>query len=292
MLKDIKNKIKKYGFISIELVILASVMLTAGGYGISKLGNNASGSTRNETEAFNKLFEKELTEEEKKFLEFKNNITDNKVKTIYKDGEKAVSKDANSTININGVDCYVLEFNEDKTQAKLITKNIYNVRFDDGGHTSAEVEGHISTGNGYTDKTYDYKYSTLRTWMNDFYVNKLGTDSRILSTTVTYYTNDNYSDNLNIYATGTITNQYVFALDGKEAEHYASKFRWNSSNKQINDDDSLSSNISYFFWTTAGFRRSNGGPSAWHVNYVGGFDYHYVDRSDVGARPAFWISLD
>lgn len=187
MLKDIKNKIKKLGFISIELVILASVMLTAGGYGISKLGNNASGSTQNETEAFNKLFEKELTEEEKKFLEFKNNIADNKVKTIYEDGEKAVSKDANSTININGIDCYVLEFNEDKTQAKLITKDIYDVRFDTGGHNSSDVEGHVGLKSGYTDITYDYKYSTLRNWMNDFYRARLSADSRILSTTISYY---------------------------------------------------------------------------------------------------------
>lgn len=246
MFSKLKHRIKKLGFISIELVILASVMLTAGGYGVAKLGSNASGSIQNETDAFNKFFEKELTEEEKKFLEFKNNIVDNNVKTIYKDGEKAVSDDVNSTININGVDCYVLEFNEDKTQAKLLTKNIYNVRFDDSGHTSAEVEGYVGTGD-YTDKTYDYKYSTLRTWMNDFYVNKLGADSRILPTTVTYYTKDTYDRNLDNYATGTIADQYVFALDGKEAKQYASKFKWNNSNKLVNDDGSSSSyNSSYF----------------------------------------------
>ena len=36
----------KNGFISIELVILASIMLTAGGYGISHLTNNAAGTLK------------------------------------------------------------------------------------------------------------------------------------------------------------------------------------------------------------------------------------------------------
>ena len=171
---------------------------------------------------------------------------------------------------------------------------MYNVRFDTGGHISAEVEGHIGTLSypDYTDKTYDYKYSTLRTWMNDFYVNKLGGDSRILPTTVAYYTGDVDSRNLNDYEAVTIADQYVFALDAKEAKQYVSKFKGDNSNKQINDDGSLSNNISYGFWTSAGFRLSNGFSYAWFVQYDSGFYGSSVNRTLVGARPAFWISLE
>lgn len=128
--------------------------------------------------------------------------------------------------------------------------------------------------------------------MNNFYVNKLGADSRILPTTVTYYTNDSYSNNLNIYATGTIADQYVFALDAKEAKQYASKFRWNYNDKQINDNGNLSSNDSSGFWTAAGCRYGGGNTYAWGVGYSGGFGDYYVGFTNVGARPVFWISLE
>lgn len=210
------------------------------------------------------------------------------VQKLYDVGEANLTDD--DIVVVNGIECYVLQ--ADATKAKLITKNIYNVRFDEGGHASAEVEGHIGTHVSYTDKTYDYKYSTLKTWMNDFYVNKLGADSRILPTTVTYYTSDIRTTNLNSYAVGTIADQYVFALDAKEARQYGSKFKWNNLNKQINDDDSLSNNNSISFWITGGFHDSDGDSNAWTVGSNGGLTYFNVNYTSVGARPVFWISLE
>lgn len=169
---------------------------------------------------------------------------------------------------------------------------MYNVRFDTGGHTSAEVEGHVGTAIGHTDKTHDYKYSTLRTWMNDFYINKLGADSRILPTTVTYYTKDGYSENLSSFVAGTIANEYVFALDAKEASLYSLKFSWNNLNKQVNDDGSLSNNPSNYFWTTAGCLCIDGTLYIRIVRYGGALYGYFVDHSSIGARPVFWISLD
>lgn len=198
------------------------------------------------------------------------------VQTLYDVGEQNLT--ANDIVTINGVDCYVLEATA--TTAKLITKDMYDVRFDDGGHSSADVEGHVGTGS-HANKTYDYKYSTLRTWMDEFYRTQLGADSRILPTAVTYYTKDSYDENLDSYATGTIANQYVFALDAKEAKQYVSKFRWTRN-----------LNYNYGFWTTAGCRNNNGNSDAWRVSYYGNFSYNDVDYSNNGARPVFWITLE
>lgn len=282
MFSKIKHKFKKLGFISIELVILASVMLTAGGYGVAKLGGNATGATKNENDLFNSLFGKEVEE----LPDYVVNIKDG-IQTIKVNGEVNLTED--DIVEINGVKCYVYEIKDDK--ALLITKDMYNVRFDTGGHNSADVEGHVGTGS-YADKTYDYKYSTLRTWMNDFYRTKLGADSRILPTTVTYYTSDVDTGDLNSYATGTIADQYVFAIDAKEAKLNAFKFKWDYNNKQINDNGSLSGNYSYYFWTTAGYRYSGGYSDAWSVSFNGGFYNYYVRNNNIGARPAFWISLN
>lgn len=210
------------------------------------------------------------------------------VQKLYDVGEANLTTD--DIITVNGIDCYVLQ--ADDSKAKLITKDIYNVRFDEGGHTSAEVEGHVGTSSGHTDKTYNYKYSTLRTWMNDFYVNKLGADSRILPITVTYYTGNTGTSDLNSFATGTIANQYVFALDAKEAKQYSSNFRWNSSNKQIDDNGKLSNCPSIYFWITSGFRHSNGFSAAQIVSYSGVFGYGDIHYDAIGARPVFWISLE
>ena len=165
------------------------------------------------------------------------------VQKLYDVGEANLTDDDIVTVNV--IECYVLQ--ADDTKAQLITKDVYNVRFDTDAHTSAEVEGHVGTASGYTDKTYDYKYSTLKVWMNNFYVNKLGADSRILPTAVAYYTKNSYSEDLDSYVIGTIASQYVFALDAKDAKQHETKFSWNYSDKQVNDDNGLSSNDSNFF---------------------------------------------
>ena len=120
--------------------------------------------------------------------------------------------------------------------------------------------------------------------MTEFYRTQLGADSRILSTTVAYYTKDSWNNNLDTYATGTIADQHVFALDAKEAEQYKSKFGWNYASQM--------SSSGYGFWTTAGYRNGRGS-LAWYVSSTGGFyNDRNVDSSDRGARPAFWISLE
>lgn len=195
------------------------------------------------------------------------------VQALYDVGEQNLTQD--DIVNVNGIDCYVLELSSDKSKAKLITKNIYDVRFDKGGHTNpAEVNNHVGTGY-YADKTYDYKFSTLRTWMENFYRTQLNADSRILSTTVTYYMSDFYTNNLNSYATGAIADQYVFALDAKEAKQYAFKFRWIRN-----------LNYNYAFWTTAGCRNGSD-PGAWGVNSGGNFRDNRVVSTYDGARPVF-----
>lgn len=272
MFLKLKHRLKKLGFISIELVILASVMLTAGGYGVVKLGGNATGATKNENGLFNSLFGKEDEQLPDYVVKINSGIN-----TLYDKGEANLGE--SDIVTINGIDCYVLKKEEGK--ALLITKDMYNVRFDTGGHNSADVEGHVGTGS-YTTYTYDYKYSTLRTWMEDFYRTQLGADSRILPTTVTYYTKDGSDGNLDNYTTGTIADQHVFALDAKEAKQYKSKFNWNYANQM--------SGRGHGFWTTAGYR--DGGYSfAWGVIYRGLFYDYSVVYSIFGARPAFWISL-
>lgn len=271
MLKDIKNKIKKLGFISIELVILASVMLTAGGYGVAKLGSNASGATKNENGLFNSLFGKEEEELPDYVVKINSGIN-----TLYDKGEANLGE--NDIVTINGIECYVLKKEEGK--ALLITKDIYDVRFDKADYNEGN-KTNVGTGS-YAKLTYDYSQSYLRSWMNDFYRTQLGADSRILPTTVTYYTKDSSDDNLDNYTTGTIADQYVFALDAKEAKQYASKFSWNYANQM--------SGRGRGFWTTAGFRDGSNS-YAWSIYYNGHFNYYDVVSSRFGARPAFWISI-
>lgn len=272
MFNGIKQRIKKLGFISIELVIIGSIVLAGGFIGVDKLMKNSTG-------VMNAL-------DDARYEEFKATKSELTIKIIGRDhvnylydvGEKNLTDD--DIVQINGVNCYVLKVEDNK--AFLITKDMYDVRFDGGGHNSADVESHVGT-NSYATYTYDYKYSTLKTWMDKFYRAQLGTDPRILPTTVTYYTKDSSDGNLDNYATGTIAKEHVFALDAKEAKQYASKFKWDYANQM--------SGRGYAFWTTAGCRDGSNS-NAWYVNYYGGFGNSYVANSGYGARPAFWISLD
>lgn len=283
-----KKFLSEYGFTIIAAIVIITLVVFS-----SPIGNTIKRETSNLIDSFGVVSETKMEQLDNSLWEAGKSDLAIQIlghtQYLYDVGEANLTDD--DIITVNGIDCYVLQ--ADDTKAELITKNMYNVIFDTGGHTSAEVEGHVGTHVAYTDKTYDYKYSTLRTWMNGFYINKLGADSRILPTTVTYYTSGIDSDNLNSYKTGTIADQYVFALDAKEAKQYASKFRWNYNDKQVNDDGCLSSNSSYYFWTTAGFRYGgSGGSGTWGVNYGGGFNFNNVNNTVTGARPVFWISLE
>ena len=217
------------------------------------------------------------------------------VDTLYDKGEKNLDED--DVVTIKGVDYYVLQVTDDK--AELITKDIYDVRFDDGGHTSGDVMNYVGTGD-YAGYTYNYAYSTLQSWMNDtFYNSKLKNSvisNNIISRTVISYTNSTRSEDLDEYSEKALTNQYVYALDAKEAQKYASQFSWSNSIKQINATDysSATSNNSNGFWTTAGYYFNNNASAAFDVYYEGGeyaFEGRNVDTVTIGARPTFWASL-
>lgn len=203
---------------------------------------------------------------------------------LYDVGEQNLTVD--DIVTINGIDCYVLEATA--TTAKLITKDIYDVRFDTGGHNAEDVEGHVGSGD-YVDKTYDYKYSTLRTWMSSFYRNELGASSKIQSTTVTYYTLDDYAsgeekDELNNYAISILNNEFVFPLDTKEAQNNATYFNWNYTDKM--------GGRGYGFWTTAGYKRNSEKSRGFRVGFDSSISNNSVNNPDYGARPVFWITLE
>lgn len=281
-----KKFLSEYGFTIIAAIVIITLVVFS-----SPIGNTIKRENSNLIDSFGVVSETKMEQLDNSLWEAGKSDLAIQIlghtQYLYDVGEANLTDD--DIVIVNGIECYVLQ--ADDTKAELITKDIYNVRFDTGGHTSAEVEGHVGTVSENADKTYDYKYSTLRNWMNDFYTNKLGADSRILPTTVTYYTKDTCSTNLGSYATGNIADQYVFALDAKEAKKYATKFTWNKSNKQINDDGSLSDNNSYDFWTTIGYDCC-GEPRNWNIGFNGGFFVYKVDNTVAGARPAFWISLE
>ena len=181
------------------------------------------------------------------------------VQKLYDVGETNLT--SSDIITVNGVDCYVLQANA--TKAELITVDIYDQRFDTAG------------------PNYNYAKSDLRVFMGSFYFSELGSDPYILDTTVTYRYQSSFDDDFSTYRTGTVS-QKVFALDAVEAQANASKFSW--------DDSSKMGGNGVGFWVAAGCD-SYSNLCGWHVGSGGGFGTALVDSSNVGARPAFWISL-
>ena len=196
-----------------------------------------------------------------------------KAKTIYGYDESTVAKDKNSTISINGVDYYVLRrySSDGNDYAELITKNIYDVRF------------------GWT---VDYSTSDLQKWMNEsFYNDKLKNSvvgDNIVPQTINYYIGTSFEKY-------QLTNQYVYAFDGRLVGYRASKFNWSSSVKQLSSSDysTASDNISAGFWTTAAAKagRAQYYPYATVVR-SGGTCITISTSSNVdGARPIFTMQL-
>lgn len=186
------------------------------------------------------------------------------VQKLYDVGEANLTAD--DIVTVNGVECYVLQ--ADSTKAELITVDIYNQRFD-ATNTGASSE-------------YTYSTADIKNYMDNFYTNQLGSDPYILDTEVTYRYKSSYSTDLSTYSTGTVS-QKVFALDAVEAKTNKSKFSWDSSSKMNGNGDA--------FWVAAGYGH-DGDSFGRNVYYDGQFyDGDVVGRSNVGARPAFWISL-
>lgn len=179
---------------------------------------------------------------------YKDKITS--VQQLYDVGENNLT--ANDIVNINGIDCYVLQV--DRNKAELITVDIYNQRF----------------GNGVTD----YSSSALKAFMDNFYTSYLGSNAYILDTSVTYRYGSGI-DEPSSCATNSL-NQKVFALDAYEAKSYETEFGWSKTNGWEEG-----------FWVAA-----NDGNTVKVISNTGlytnasGFDTNY------GARPVFWISLE
>lgn len=276
-----KQFFESYG--GVALGILALLVLIAM---ITPVGNIIKTSLQGTTNKFASSMNGQLddamvaTAEAQKNAEHEPNPFRDKImslNTLYDIGERNLTND--DIVNINGIDCYILKVEDNK--AKFITKEIYDVRFDEGGHNSEDVEGHVGpVGYGYGDKTYDYKYSTLRTWMSDFYINQLGSDTRIIPTNVSYYTNGSLSNDLSVFTIGTLENEYVSALDASEFTNNKTKFGWDQT--QTYDKG---------FWITAGSRASSW-PGARYALYSGSWANGNVGSENAGARPVFWISLE
>lgn len=205
------------------------------------------------------------------------------VRTLYDVGERYLND--SDIVEINGIPCYVLEV--DGSKAKMITVNIYNANFDNGGHTAEEVDNCI--GKGFNNRTntftYNYNFSTLKTWMADFYVNELNSDSKILPVTINYYTKNDSNESFNdgsSYTSNSLSNQFVFALDGLEAINKNTKFGWNEYSKFRN-----------YFWTTAGYLDNSGNAYVVTGTNDANISAIFADRNNyAGARPVFWITLE
>lgn len=219
----------------------------------------------------------EKIREKKDFLVFKTRLKSGKIKTIYKDGEEQVSKDKENVININGVECYVLKYEKDK--ALLITKDIYDIRFED--KSTSKHKG-ASELNSKEFDSNNYELSTLRKWMASFYSDELKSYNKIIPTDVNYYTSDYLSDDIESFECHTIENEMLFPIDGIEAKTYSHKFKnSNRIKKEL---------FNHRFWTTANYSFS-GRNNVYSVTSEGKLEGTSSTSPSVGARPVFWISL-
>lgn len=280
-----KTFLKNYGFVIVSALVVITLVITT-----SPIGNSIKTETSNLINSFGVVSEVKMDNlDYDLWAAGKDDLTiqilgRDHVNYLYDVGEKNLTDD--DVVQINGVDCYVLKVEDNK--AELITKDIYDVRFDTGEHISEGDIGNYLGGSGYSDITYNYKYSSLREWMNEiFYHNYLNSNSKIIKTAIKYYTykvTDNYNTgigNFDKYVVNEIE-QYVYALDTAEALKYAKKFGWNTAEQYTNA-----------FWTTIGYVSSAKISNSWTVKNDStiniGDDVNY---SNVGARPVFWISLE
>lgn len=277
-----KQFLKDYGFAIISAIVIITLVTFS-----SPIGSTIKKETSNLVDSFGVVSEVKMDQLDNSLWEAGKSDLAIQIlghtKYLYDVGEANLT-DAD-IVRIGDVDCYVLEVSPDQTKAKLITKDIYDVRFDDGGHTAEEVEGHVGSGD-YADKTYDYKYSTLRLWMDNFYHTNLCEDLKILPTTVAYYIQERDSSGLLIedldnYIEKKIVNQYVYPLDAREAINNIDNFKTDINVYSLN-----------YFWTTAGFYVANGNLNALTIRYDGHIIDTSVDNNYIGARPVFWISLE
>ena len=229
------------------------------------------------------------------------------VNTLYDNGEANLTD--SDVVTINGVDYYVLQVDSTNNKAELMAKNIYDVRFDDGGHTCTCTNGahdasntdcvmnYVGTNSSYTDKTYNYAYSSLQKWINETFYNAKLKDSVISNVIVPTnviaykYVWKDASSSFELDQISTLSNQKVFAIDAQEAKTNASHFCWDDSNTYLkNLDGTSTSTTAINFWSTSG-HLSNGMSYSVGVQYYGGYTSGLVGHTSIGARPCFWVDL-
>ena len=242
---------------------------------------------------------------------------------LYAVGESSLT--SSDVVTINGVDYYVLRIDGD--YAELITKNVYDVVFDDGSvvqNCTCESGNHSDDNKecpkSYTwtdssnNKTYTYNYanSSLKVWMDNFYNDKLKDSvigDRISETEVNYATRE-WTGNYEFYNTETTNRpstissikQHVFALDVYEANNYRSKLHFGSGIKLINySTGNETSKQAEGFWIASGARNGEDVPFGYGIHYISSSvnSMNLVNNNTIGgstgwingARPVFWVDI-
>ena len=153
-----KQFLEDYGFaIVVTIVVINIIAMT------TPIGNTIKSQVLNAVNTFAAVVDNKFNENPSA-NPYRNKALS--AQRLYDIGEWNLTED--DIVYVNGVECYVLEVSPDNSKAKLITKDIYDVRFDTGGHASEETNGYAVTV-GYDTYTYNYKYSPLKTWMDNFY---------------------------------------------------------------------------------------------------------------------------
>ena len=148
-----KKFLSEYGFTIIAAIVIITLVVFS-----SPIGNTIKRETSNLIDSFGVVSETKMEQLDNSLWEAGKSDLAIQIlghtQYLYDVGEANLTDD--DIVRIGEVECYVLEVSPDNSKAKLITKDIYNVKFDTGGHTSAEVEGHVGTS-AYTDRTSEYK---------------------------------------------------------------------------------------------------------------------------------------
>ena len=274
-----KKFLSEYGFTIIAAIAIITLVVFS-----SPIGNTIKRETSNLIDSFGVVSETKMEQLDNSLWETEKSDLAIQIlghtQYLYDVGEANLT-DAD-IVRIGEVEFYVLEVSPDNSKAKLITKDIYDVRFDMGNNNPEDVEGHISQVINWSN-TYDYKYSSLRKWMKQFYIEILREDSRIIPSDINYYTKDTWSTNPDDYDKKTLTGEYAFPIDAKEAVDKSDKFSfyWDGNYFSIRK-----------VYTTAGSIITDKHCRILTVDYVGTLGSEYAHSVAVGTRPVFWISLE
>lgn len=268
-----KQFLEDYGFaIVVTIVVITIIAMT------TPIGNTIKSQVLNTVNTFAAVVDNKFNENPSA-NPYRNKALS--AQRLYDIGEWNLTED--DIVYVNGVECYVLEVSPDNSKAKLITKDIYDVRFDDSDYN---IGNKTNIGSGpWANITCNYSQSYLMKYMNDFYNVQLGQDEKIITNTsiTVYYSESEPHDkyDFNSYETVILNNQPVFALDAIEANKHKDKFKWN-----------YDKNYNCGFWVTAGFKVGGDVFPFFIYYYRNALSFSNVSHEHFGARPVFWLSLE